>query len=326
MHELQQLGEALTELTDERLRALPLSETLLDAVLEFQRTRSHEGAAPAVAIHRQADARRRCRADCARRWRRRGCCTRARRWRCTKPNAGATSCWPTTSALTPWMQQHPASDVQHLRSLVRAARQDRRRAAAAAPAPQAAPTASCSSSSRPASMNETDLSDFDPVRIGLVSVSDRASGGVYEDKGIPGAARLAGSARCATRSTSATRLIPDDAGDDQRHADRAGRRRALRPRAHHRRHRPRAARRDARGHARGGHEGDAGLRRADAADQPALRAHRDPVAPGRGDPRQGADHQPARAAEVDRRNARRAAEACSRRCPASLPRCPTAST
>jgi molybdopterin adenylyltransferase len=29
------------------------------------------------------------------------------------------------------------------------------------------------------------MSDFDPVRIGLVSVSDRASGGVYEDKGIP---------------------------------------------------------------------------------------------------------------------------------------------
>jgi len=28
-------------------------------------------------------------------------------------------------------------------------------------------------------------SDFDPVRIGVVSVSDRASAGVYEDKGIP---------------------------------------------------------------------------------------------------------------------------------------------
>ncbi len=29
------------------------------------------------------------------------------------------------------------------------------------------------------------MSGFDPVRIGLVSVSDRASSGVYEDKGIP---------------------------------------------------------------------------------------------------------------------------------------------
>ena len=29
------------------------------------------------------------------------------------------------------------------------------------------------------------MSDFDPVRIGVVSVSDRASSGVYEDQGIP---------------------------------------------------------------------------------------------------------------------------------------------
>ncbi|MCA0241295.1 MAG: molybdopterin adenylyltransferase [Proteobacteria bacterium] len=29
------------------------------------------------------------------------------------------------------------------------------------------------------------MSEFDPVRIGLVSVSDRASSGVYEDKGLP---------------------------------------------------------------------------------------------------------------------------------------------
>ena len=29
------------------------------------------------------------------------------------------------------------------------------------------------------------MSDFDPVRIGVVSISDRASSGVYEDKGIP---------------------------------------------------------------------------------------------------------------------------------------------
>jgi molybdopterin adenylyltransferase len=29
------------------------------------------------------------------------------------------------------------------------------------------------------------MSDFDPVRIGLVSVSDRASSGVYQDQGIP---------------------------------------------------------------------------------------------------------------------------------------------
>ena len=31
----------------------------------------------------------------------------------------------------------------------------------------------------------TDAAAFDPVRIGIVSVSDRASSGVYEDKGLP---------------------------------------------------------------------------------------------------------------------------------------------
>ena len=29
------------------------------------------------------------------------------------------------------------------------------------------------------------MSTFDPVRIGIVSVSDRASSGVYEDEGLP---------------------------------------------------------------------------------------------------------------------------------------------
>jgi molybdopterin adenylyltransferase len=44
------------------------------------------------------------------------------------------------------------------------------------------------------------MSEFDPVRIGLVSVSDRASSGVYEDKGIP-RCRAGWAARCATPST-----------------------------------------------------------------------------------------------------------------------------
>jgi molybdopterin adenylyltransferase len=53
------------------------------------------------------------------------------------------------------------------------------------------------------------MSDLDPVRIGLVSVSDRASAGVYEDKGIP--ALQAWLAR-ALRNPLAweTRLIADD--------------------------------------------------------------------------------------------------------------------
>ena len=50
---------------------------------------------------------------------------------------------------------------------------------------------------------------FDPVRIGLVSVSDRASSGVYEDKGIPS---LQAWLRRALRNPIAweTRLVPDE--------------------------------------------------------------------------------------------------------------------
>ena len=55
----------------------------------------------------------------------------------------------------------------------------------------------------------------EPVRIGLVSVSDRASSGVYEDKGIPALRDWLGR---ALRNPIAweTRLIPDDAGHHQR--------------------------------------------------------------------------------------------------------------
>jgi molybdopterin adenylyltransferase len=53
------------------------------------------------------------------------------------------------------------------------------------------------------------MSDFDPVRIGLVSVSDRASTGVYEDKGIPALqAWLSSALRNPIRWE--TRLIPDE--------------------------------------------------------------------------------------------------------------------
>ena len=51
---------------------------------------------------------------------------------------------------------------------------------------------------------------YEPVRIGLVSVSDRASAGIYEDKGIPA---LRDWLVRALRNPIAweTRLIPDDA-------------------------------------------------------------------------------------------------------------------
>lgn len=53
------------------------------------------------------------------------------------------------------------------------------------------------------------MSDFDPVRIGVVSISDRASSGAYEDKGIPALREWLGK---AVRNPIhwETRLIPDE--------------------------------------------------------------------------------------------------------------------
>jgi molybdopterin adenylyltransferase len=51
---------------------------------------------------------------------------------------------------------------------------------------------------------------FDPLRIGVVSVSDRASAGVYEDKGIPALKDWLGRAVRNPISWE-TRLIPDEA-------------------------------------------------------------------------------------------------------------------
>ncbi|MFD2452095.1 molybdopterin adenylyltransferase [Ideonella paludis] len=50
---------------------------------------------------------------------------------------------------------------------------------------------------------------IEPVRIGLVSVSDRASSGVYEDKGIPALQAWLGRA-LLNPITWVTRLIPDE--------------------------------------------------------------------------------------------------------------------
>jgi ribosome-associated protein len=123
MHELQQLGVALTALSEDRLSALPLSETLLDAVHEFRRTKSHEGRRrqlqyigklmrgadvepirEAVASAQLGPAREALALHEAEHWR-------------DALIAG-------DDALTRWTDQHPASDLQQLRSLIRAARKD----------------------------------------------------------------------------------------------------------------------------------------------------------------------------------------------------------
>ena len=76
----------------------------------------------------------------------------------------------------------------------------------------------------------------EPVKIGIVSVSDRASGGVYEDKGLPALQEWLTRA-LQNPITFESRLIPDEQERISATPHRTGRRR-LRPGAHHRRHRP----------------------------------------------------------------------------------------
>ena len=122
-HELQDLGEAAAALPDARLAALQVSEGLLDAIKAYKKTRTHEGkrrqmqyigklmrrddiepirqavtdmelghAQDSLALHQ------------------------AERWR--------AELIKDDDAVTRWTAQHPQTDVQQLRSLIRAARKD----------------------------------------------------------------------------------------------------------------------------------------------------------------------------------------------------------
>ncbi|MBL8350876.1 MAG: DUF615 domain-containing protein [Burkholderiaceae bacterium] len=127
-HDLQALGQDLAELPGGRLAALAMPDGLRDAIAEYKRTRSFEGRrrqlqyigkqmrfadeAPlreAVAAFRLGSAR-----DTL--W-----LHEAERWR--------DELVASDEALTRWAAECPGSDLQRLRSLVRAARKD----AAAAP-------------------------------------------------------------------------------------------------------------------------------------------------------------------------------------------------
>ena len=62
---------------------------------------------------------------------------------------------------------------------------------------------------------------LDAVRIGVVSVSDRASTGVYEDKGLPGLTEWF-TAALASPWRMETRLIPDEQAQIERERLRIG--------------------------------------------------------------------------------------------------------
>jgi ribosome-associated protein len=122
-HELQVLGQALTELPQERLDAAPLDEPLREAIETYRRTRSHEGRRRQMQLvgklMRGADA------DALREVvaaaklgsaRETLALHQAERWR--------AELIADDGALERWLAAHPDTDTQQLRSLVRAARRD----------------------------------------------------------------------------------------------------------------------------------------------------------------------------------------------------------
>lgn len=122
-HALQKLGLQLAELGAETLAAIALPETLREAIDTYRRTRSHEGRRrqlqyvgklmrgadeaalrEAVAAATLGSARETLRLHETERWR--------------------AELVADDAALTRWLSEHPDTDAQQLRSLVRAARRD----------------------------------------------------------------------------------------------------------------------------------------------------------------------------------------------------------
>jgi ribosome-associated protein len=127
-HQLQDLGEALVELPAGRLAATPMPETLRDAIAEYHRTRSFEGKrrqlqligkrmrfADETPLREAVDAFKLGSAKDTL------VLHEVERWR--------DELVTDDEAMTRWAHTYPKSDLQQLRSLLRAARKD----AAAAP-------------------------------------------------------------------------------------------------------------------------------------------------------------------------------------------------
>ena len=123
MHELQALGEDLVRLPDSRFERLELPESLVTAVQEYKRTRSHEGRRRQMQyigkLMRQIDPEPVREAVAEMKLGRALdslALHQAEQWR--------TELLADDEALTRWMAEHPDSDAQQLRSLIRTARKD----------------------------------------------------------------------------------------------------------------------------------------------------------------------------------------------------------
>jgi len=120
-HEQQSLGEALAQLPESALAITPMPEALRDALGEFRRTRSHEGRRRQMQyigkLMRQADPEPLREAVAAARLGRAQdalALHQAEAWR--------SRLVTDDEALTRWMADHPQSDLQRLRHLIRQAR------------------------------------------------------------------------------------------------------------------------------------------------------------------------------------------------------------
>ena len=122
-HELQDLGEAVVALSDERLAGLAISEVLLDAIRAYKKTRTHEGRRRQMQyigkLMRRDDPEpiRQAVADLQLgRAKDSLSLHQAERWR--------AELIADDEAATRWAAEHAQSDLQQLRSLIRAARKD----------------------------------------------------------------------------------------------------------------------------------------------------------------------------------------------------------
>lgn len=123
---LQDLGKEIVELSSDRVKQLPLSEKLLEAVLLAQRTTSREGRrrqihyvgklmrdAPAEQIRQQIDT-----------W---ANGSRQETAYLHTIERDRDRLIADDAALTPWLDAHPGVDVQAIRSLIRAARAEHKK-------------------------------------------------------------------------------------------------------------------------------------------------------------------------------------------------------
>ena len=122
-HDLQDLGQALVEMPDKRLVGLPMDESLLDAIRVYRHTRSFEGRRRQMQyigkLMRRADPEPLREAVAAMQLGRAQdslALHQAEHWRVVLI--------ADDQAIDRWLAEFPGSDLQQLRSLVRAARKD----------------------------------------------------------------------------------------------------------------------------------------------------------------------------------------------------------